>query len=86
MSSIEYKNDFKIRIPSGFSAQIIFDMLGETEFIKFYEKYKLVKQYRNEQRRAKAEPTVSAQTDSKMKEAFRKDPKYFGKVIHKIKI
>ena len=84
--TVIYKNDFKIRIPSGFSAQIIFDMLGEIEFIKFYEKYKLVKGYRNEQRRTKANPTVSSQTDAKMKEAFRKDPKYFGKVISKIKI
>ena len=86
MSSIEYKNDFKIRIPSGFSAQIVFDMLGEKDFLEFYKKYHIVKKYRSEQRKARMNPTISEVTQQKIKETFRKNPDFYGKVIHKIKI
>ena len=84
--TVIYKNDFKIRIPQGFSAQIVFDMLGEKEFIEFYKKYQITKKSRNEQRKLKASPSISSQTREKIERSFRKDPKYYGKVIKSIKI
>jgi len=82
--TVKYKNDFKIRIPSGFSAQIVFDMLGEKEFIRFYKRYQEVKKSRSEQRKLKSTPTLGQETESKIKDVFRKDPKFYGKVIDKI--
>jgi hypothetical protein len=82
--NIEYKNDFKIKIPATFSAQIIFDMVGGDKFKDFYEKYIETKKLRQEKRLIKNAPTMGSETDKKIKDLFRADSKYFGKVISKI--
>lgn len=82
-TEVIYRNDFKVVIPTSFSASIIYDMFKQNDhtFIGFYERYQETKKQRAKDR---WKHNYDYDTFEQIKDAFRNQPKYFGKIIDKI--